>query len=1025
LLLEIALTRRKIDAMKTRGFPAALGYALIYVALSKAGGQQTPVDALHHAAWTVRDGAPSGITSLAQSADGVLWLGTSTGLYRFDGVHFDPIDATLSKAFPSLVIGEVLALPDTTLWIGYLRGGVSVLSHGRVVSYDSRHGLPAGTISSLARDSTGGIWAASTTGLARFHGGRWERMGAEQGFPGGMTTGMTVDRRGVLWVSNQSGVFALARGATRFLQQAPSLDPDATGTGMLREAPDGSVWATSAKLGLTRVSDSAGRAVPLRAAAERVRDALGLTIDRHSNAWMDSPLGYFRIRLKPVESHAGPAERLLPLEAISLTTGAPSTLTLLDREGNTWIGTGGGLERFREPKLHRATLSDAKLAPAVAPAVGGGIWTVLASHPPSLSGVVVAAPAELHDISCVHRDLIGDVWFGGPTGMWRTSPAASPASVRFTRVALPEEPGPGDVQAIARTLDGDLWVSMRGRRMTGVFRRRGDTWSLAPLPSTFLNQVALTVVADSSGQVWLGYAGNRLVRIRGDSVRVYSASEGIRIGAVTALLVRRDHLWLGGERGVMRLRGEMLSAVSSTEKLEGVTGIVETGNGDLWLNGAGGVTHVAAAGIERALRDSSYSAPAERFDHHDGLGGQAPQVRPLPTAIEGTDGRLWFTSETGAVWIDPRNISRNSLAPPVQVRALRVAGKDYGVENHVELPVRTTQLDIAYTALSLAIPDRVRFRYRLSGVDTAWRDAGTRREAYYTNLSPGSYRFQVVAANEDGVWNEAGAGVSFEIPPTFTQTRAFLALLGILIVGALVSLASWRQRHLARALRAQFRGQLVERARVARELHDSVLGDLAGVALQLRAGAQRVAATDASNPVVVELFTRLSTDVQHAIGEVRRSVNAMRAQLHDESTPVHLQLAALAQRSFSEPGISARVVHSGLPRSFPPAVEAEILFIATEAMMNARKHSGCGTLNVTCAYEPRELRVSVADDGRGFDTAAGTPAGHWGLVGMRERAASIGASLLVSSNPGNGTEVLLVVAESSRRRGSLATNTIV
>jgi len=450
-------------------------------------------------------------------------------------------------------------------------------------------------------------------------------------------------------------------------------------------------------------------------------------------------------------------------------------------------------------------------------------------------------------------------------------------------------------------------------------------------------------------------------------------------------------------------------SISATELLRGITGIVETADGDLWLNGAGGVTHIGAAEVRRALKDPAYRARAERFDYHDGLDGQAPQVRPLPTAIQGTDGRLWFTTETGVTWIDPMHIRRNGLAPPVQIREVSAAGKRYAGAGRVRLPKRTTQLQIGYTALSLAMPDRVRFQYRLTGVDTVWADAATRREAFYTNLGPGSYRFQVIAANEDGVWNEAGASVELEIPPTFTQTRAFVVLLVSAGVGAVWLLALWRQRQTSRALRAQFDATLAERARVARELHDTLLGDMAGVAMQLNAGARRAGAGDSGNPAMVELLSTLSTQVQHSLVEARRSVTAMRTQAPDELPPLHAQLEIAAQRTFAGTAIAARVEDAGLARRYPPNVEAEVVGIATEAMTNARQHASCRTVTVTCSYTPRELHVRVRDDGRGFDPAHGTPPGHWGLVGMRERAASIGARISVMSSPSAGTEVTLVV----------------
>jgi hypothetical protein len=322
----------------------------------------------------------------------------------------------------------------------------------------------------------------------------------------------------------------------------------------------------------------------------------------------------------------------------------------------------------------------------------------------------------------------------------------------------------------------------------------------------------------------------------GDSVRAFTERDGLRVGTITTLVARGTRIWIGGELGVAVLEAGRIRAFTATEPLRGISGLVETEQGDLWMNGATGITRIAAAEVRRAVRDSSYRATGELFDDHDGLLGRATIVRPVPTAVEGTDRRLWFTTERGIAWIDPARIRRNPLPPPVQIRAVSVANKRYGAVDRVALPPRTTQLQIAYTALSLAVPDRVKFRYRLSGVDTTWVEAGTRREAYYTNLKPASYRFRVVAANEDGVWNDVGARVDIEIPPTFAETKAFAVIIAVAVAGVIVMLALWRQRQISRALRLQFEAQLAERSRVARELHDTLLGDMAGVALQLSAG---------------------------------------------------------------------------------------------------------------------------------------------------------------------------------------------
>jgi ligand-binding sensor domain-containing protein len=937
-----------MGTMSTFARTAALSCALITSAVVPTLRGQRPgpaVGELDHAVWTTRDGAPSGVTALAQSADGVLWIGTTIGLYQFDGLRFERFEPPASQPLPSRSIKALLPLPDGTLWIGYSLGGASALTHGRVVNYSQQDGLPEGPISAFARDSTGDIWLSASRGLARLHSRRWQRIGPESGFPGGKTPELFVDRRGTLWVHTNTGIFVLPRGASRFVRQGPPLDPASSRVGMSREAPDGSVWGVSPTLGLTRLSDSTGRVTPQQAAAERVRDAFMLEIDRHANAWMTGPGGLVRVPLgtdggaDPI-SHAMP--KLLPVERVPLNNVSYPNAVLRDREGNVWVGTDRGIERFRETKLTPLMLAQPVAGLSLAPSVDGSMWMASVSEPPRTVGDRVISHAGPADITCTYRDLRGGVWFGGPSGLWHVSSGDSPAHAQPTRFPLPSEPGPGDVQSIAQTLKGDVWVSIRGEQKRGVFRRRRGAWSRASLPPAFSDQLALTVVADSANRVWLGYGANRLVLVDGDSTTVYSDPEGLHVGNVTALFVRGAHLWIGGDSGLMMtLDGERFRSIGATESLLGITGIVETADGNLWLSGAGGVTHIDAAEVSRALESSTYRARAERFDAHDGLSGRARKLRPVPTAIQGTDGRLWFLTETGASWIDPTSIQRNTLPPPVQIRAVTTGGTRYNADSRVTLPARTSQFQIAYTALSLSTPDRVRFRYRLAGAESTWVDAGTNREASYSNLEPGAYRFQVIAANEDGVWNETGAVVEVEIPLMFVQTKAFIALMVLIAV-----CAGW---------------------------------------LVVRRGRPRV---------VRALRVRLASEV--------------RASSPDELPPLHAQLEDAAREAFAKSGIAATVQHEGLPRSYPPSVGAQILGIATEAMANVRKHAACRTVKIDCNYTGRELHVRVRDDGLGFDPKQTAP-GHVGLARMRERAASIGAKLSVASAKGGGTEVLLTV----------------
>jgi signal transduction histidine kinase len=371
--------------------------------------------------------------------------------------------------------------------------------------------------------------------------------------------------------------------------------------------------------------------------------------------------------------------------------------------------------------------------------------------------------------------------------------------------------------------------------------------------------------------------------------------------------------------------------------------------------------------------------------------------------VRGTDGRIWFSWSTGVGWIDPAHIRRNLVPPPISVRAVLVDGKARTATDSITLPQNTRALSIAYTAFSLAVPERVRFKYRFIGLDTTWQDAGARREAYFTNLAPGRYRFEVTAANDDGVWSIAPAAIDIFIPPTFVQTNAFLALCAAATVGAIWLFILWRQARIAASMRARFDATLAERTRVARELHDTLLTDVAGIRMQLDAVAR------VTGPIGIgATIAAIRDQASQAVVNARQAVIAMRTPA-ERTRPVHDHLAESARRIFAETAVTARVSLSGEPRRYAVAIEAEALRIGAEAMTNARQHADCHDVLVHCAYSERELRVEVRDDGRGFDPREAAANGHFGLVGMRERAGALRASLTIESAPGIGTTIRVVI----------------
>ncbi|MBC7841701.1 MAG: hypothetical protein H7099_05290 [Gemmatimonadaceae bacterium] len=981
-------------------------------AAARAQSPEPTLAQLSHRAWTARDGAPGGTGALAQTKDGFLWLGGATGLFRFDGVNFERYEPPAGSTMPSIGIAVLTALPDGALGVGYALGGVSVISRGRIANYGARDGLLTGPVNALALDSAGTLWVSTTKGLAYLTGSQWHTVGADRGYPGGFTNDLTVDGRGALWVDGADGVFVLTRGTARFTRRAPALatGEGEIGTGGVRAAPSGEVWSSSLALGVARLADSVGRPLSSTPYYDRDRGEArgwrGVVIDRHAHAWGRYTSG----RLVRVTLAASGREAKGRVEWDTLafspnvgTSGRTVFAVLEDREGNIWVSTDGGLDQFRMPKFLASAWTYPDDVPLIAAADSGAIW--VGGFFGRLHRVTAGAPARevppAWRLSAMQRDVSGEVWAGGRFGLWHERDG------QFATVALPAALRNSILIAITNARDGTLYVSAQRR---GVFRRVGSVWERYGASDA----TAAAMTSDSAGWTWLGYMDGRLVREGGQGTQsvVYGVNDGLSVGSVLSTTVRGANVWVGGDFGVAVLAGTDSSGAQGAvrarfapllvvgEQLRSVSGIVVTDD-ELWVRHANGVARVPSDEVRHALREPAYHVHVERFDARDRI--DAPAYFLGPTAVLGTDGRLWVSWIGGFGWIDPSHIRRNEVPPPVMVRALAAGGRTYAESSSVTLPERTSALNIAYTALSLAVPERVQFRYRLVGLDTTWQDAGPRREAFYTNLRPGEYRFEVTAANDDGVWSVAPAAVDILIPPAFVQTNAFLALCAVAAGGAVWLLLLWRQQRNAAAMRARFDVTLAERTRVARELHDTLLTDVAGIRMQLDAVA-RVAGPAGIGATIAAIRDQAG----HVLVNARQAVVAMRTPA-EFTRPVDEQLAEAARRIFADTGVTARVSHTGIRRRYSQIVEIEAFRIGVEALTNCRNHADCRTVSVTCAYRPDALRLEVHDDGRGFDPALAGANGHYGLLGMRERAAAIGARFTLASAPGQGTTVVVVI----------------
>ena len=987
---------------------------------------------LVHRVWDSKAGVPADIRALAQTTDGYLWVGSLRGLYRFDGTQFQKFEPESGARLPQ-EIRSLFAAPDGRLWIGYRKGGVGVLEAGKLINYNSIDGFPEGNVKGFARDQQGRIWAASSGGLASFDGRRWHAVGSESGFPGSRASAVLVDHLGALWVAGEQRIAVLPPHASRF---ELADEPYNGQVYQLAESPDGTVWMAETTRAV-RPLERPGESIPYKGltkdecqsrypdtwqtepACRRPDDlevrvgSVGILFDQNGGFWITTVEDGLRRAPYPLQLPKEPiGEFSNTLEQFTSKEGLSSdfaTLILEDREGNIWVATRDGLDQFH----------NGALAPVI-PDPAATQLSIAADN----DGYVVALDNNghlfrFHDahnktnvtngkdlgFTMLYRDLFGSVWGTGRGGACRfvNNECAS-------RLELPGEDRPSYGSRLL-AVDGDhrLWCFVPE---VGLFVFENGHWIryTGALPA-LTGADSTTQYTDANGRAWFGFQDGRLLTIAAGRVHLYSSQEGLPPGEVKAIDSVGTHVWVGGDSGVVLLRGPRFTPILPYDMpaFGSVSGIVATDDGSLWLNENRGVIRISASEVAAILQDSSHRIHYDLFNSLDGLSGATEQVSN-PTALRGTDGRLWFTATNGAAWVDPRHLYRNKLPPPVVIQSIVADGQTLSPSSSLELPGRTTDLQIAYAGLSFSVPERVQFRYRLKGLDQEWQSAGTRRTADYTKLPPGSYDFQVIASNDAGVWNEVGAELPIRIIPAWYQTRWFYALSALLVVVALAVLYRLRLAQVRADTRRLLEARLSERERIARDLHDTLLQGFQGLMFRLQ--AVRLLLPERPGDAVKFLDSAMHVGDQ-AIGEGRDAVQALHSSSVDDRdlatslNALGTELAAGIERQ-SKP--QYRVVVEGRPRELTAIVRDDAYLIAREAVRNAYEHAKAAHIETEVTFSDADLTIRVRDDGIGVDPqilASGQRAGHWGLPGMRERSESFGGRLHVWSEENAGTEIEL------------------
>jgi signal transduction histidine kinase/ligand-binding sensor domain-containing protein len=982
-------------------------------------GQTQPATGLQvdHDSWTFKEGAPENVVALAQTTDGFLWLGTPTGLFRFDGIRFEPFHSPFGDKLFSTNISSLFAQPSGGLWVGYQFGGCSLLKNGRVTNYGGEIASSTGTIYNFAGDRDGILWASTTSGLWRFDHAGWQHIGTEWNVPPGPLRQLAFDRDGTLWVLTGTSaidyprqLLYLSPGSRKFQAAENNL----TVQGFTLDA-DGDVVTSPASKPSAHDANGNSNDGPLAYPVLKKNSAQ--IVDRTNSIWME-PVDPVLIRTPATEPIYDALSETPRSNTETYNVNPYFGAMLVDREGNIWIGDAKGIHRFFYSPLIRQEFPKMTAGSVyfnVAPDDRGAVWITFGDNGGGSplyrvsSGTVELRKSTPGLTGFAYRAPDKTFWFGGVGGLWHL------VGGNLVQLNLPREManrGPY-LQTITQDRLGGLWVSF-GRQ--GLYRFANELWTpyggREDLPKTGV----VIEFTDSLGRVWFGYTKSTLAVLDGDRVQIFGPSDGLQVGIVTAIYGRASEIWIGGEFGLQWFdhgRFHNINAVDE-EWLRGISGIVETENGDLWLNGLGGILHVRRSEISEGLKNPAYHVRGEHFGMREGLPGFAQQLRPLNTAMEGTDGRLWFTGSNGMVWLDPVRSESKVPPPPISVESVSADDTFYVPVSSLKFPAGTASVQINYAAVSLSDPEAVRFRYKLQETDKDWHEVAAANPVSFRNLAPGSYHFSVAATDTNGAWSDKAGTAEFTILPAFYQTRWFLAFCILAAIALLCLLYQLRLKQATQRVRASMEARLAERERIARDLHDTLLQSFHGVLLHFQA-AYNLFSTRPDE--AKQRYEKAIDRADQALIEGRDAIKDMRT-----SSLANLDLAQsmtalmtdLNEESAmgSKDSVTFRVLVEGTPLNVGPIVRDEIYRIARESLRNAFHHAQARHIETEISYGELLLRLRFRDDGKGIDPHVlehGGRAGHWGLPGIRERARQTGAQLDVWSKVGAGTEVELKI----------------
>jgi signal transduction histidine kinase len=942
--------------------------------------------------WNAQTGLPGGhVRSIAQTKDGYLWIGTDDGLIAFDGFSFRVVPSS-SGAFSNSTILGLTTDSDGNL-IVRLQGKVLVRKPNGIFESVSAPNEPSTSyVTAMWREANGGIlFADLLSGDLRFRDGKLERLVAAGGMSGPpIAISMAATPDGKVWMGTlAASLLCASQGKLTNVAEVPagkinSLLPDGENTFLI-----------GTDQGLFRWNGSK----VVRAEGPRSLDHLQILVmlrDRDDNVWLGTSNGLFRMNSQGVSF------------SDEATLGAGGTVNALfeDREGNLWVGGTQGLERIRDSAF--VTYSQATGLPwehsgPLYADVENRIWSA-----PTDGGLFV-----MRNGSSVERvqgpGLVKDVVYsigGQKNEIWLGRQQGGLTRLRFEGGKIASQTytetnglAQNSVYAVYESRDGTVWA---GTLSGGVSRLKNGHFATYTTANGLLSNTINSIAETRDGLIWVATA-NGLSSWSAGSWKTYTARNGLPSDSVNCLFEdSTGTLWIGTAKGIGFVQSGTIQSPHQVPDFlrEPIFGIQDDRTGGLWIVTA---NHVVRVDRDKLMHSLVSAADVREYASSDGL-ESTEGVNRQRSVVADASGRIWFSMARGLSVLDPTRFAGNSVPAIAHVEAISADGNAIGLGDSIHVPASRKRIVFGYTGLSLAAPERIVFRYFLDGFDRNWSEPTTAREAVFTNLGPGSYKFRVMASNSEGVWNGSETAIPFQVDPAFWQTWWF-RLAGVVVIGlAVLAFFRLRESRLTEQMNIRFEERLAERTRIAQELHDTLLQGVISASMQLHVVADQVASDSSLKPSINRILTllrRVTQEGRNAVGGLRSSKNFDLGQALSE-----------IPREFSgQDQVGFRVIVAGSTRRLHPAIQDEIYNIGREALTNAFRHSRADVTEVELEYTTLQLRLLIRDNGVGIDPEVMRTGrdGHWGLSGMRERAKGIGGTLRVLSRPEAGTEIELIV----------------